>query len=431
MQKDPAVCLPGPVHILCTVPPAMEALTYRGDELKKSLLLLALVLAFLPGCHSPESWRSYGGDGSRCLCAHQPGPNRPRLIWAADLEGVNPGGPVVDSSSIYVPHSGGSVTKLSFDGAVEWRFDSWVSQRGDLPPHLLLLPGEKVLVSTQGAQEETFLLNSDGAITTGPAWLPWAAAMSPGANSSGYIVVCHQFIGEANDVSLRVYGIQGGQTLWRWDYAEKGQSFYGSNPVVLEDGRAFVFIETEGENNMLLALDAAGSCRWQREFPAQETRGVGQAIAASQEGVVVFGTPRIEDISRVYSPGWLYAVGGEGEILWQVNAGQRVEQIFIAPGLVVANLLRTKLLAINMEGEELWQYPLAGWESNGVMDSRGRIYLAGVLNNSVWLRAVDSKGRDVWQLDTKQPAQSVSCLALANGVIYLATDNGKLLAISD
>ncbi len=182
---------------------------------------------------------------------------------------------------------------------------------------------------------------------------------------------------------------------------------------------------------MLLALDAAGSCRWQREFPAQETRGVGQAIAASQEGVVVFGTPRIEDISRVYSPGWLYAVGGEGEILWQVNAGQRVEQIFIAPGLVVANLLRTKLLAINMEGEELWQYPLAGWESNGVMDSRGRIYLAGVLNNSVWLRAVDSKGRDVWQLDTKQPAQSVSCLALANGVIYLATDNGKLLAISD
>ncbi|HBS93749.1 MAG TPA: hypothetical protein DEA85_07000, partial [Firmicutes bacterium] len=77
MQKDPAVCLPGPVHILCTVPPAMEALTYRGDELKKSLLLLALVLAFLPGCHSPESWRSYGGDGSRCLCAHQPGPNRP------------------------------------------------------------------------------------------------------------------------------------------------------------------------------------------------------------------------------------------------------------------------------------------------------------------------------------------------------------------
>lgn len=410
--------------------PSPWGLKYRGDNLKKSLFILALILTIISGCNSPELWRSYGGDGSRCLCAHQPGPNRPRLSWVADLEGVSPGSPVVDSGSIYVPHSGGSVTKLSLSGAVEWRFDSWVSQGGDLPPHLLLLPGEKVLVSTQGAQEETFLLNGDGAITMGPSWLPWAAAMSPAANSSGYIVVCHQYICDAA-VALRIYGIRGGETLWRWDYADSEQSFYSSNPVVLEDGRAFVFIETDGENNMLLALDAAGSRQWQREFPAAETRGVGQAIAASQGGVVVFGTPRIEDISKVYSPGWLYAVGGDGEILWQVNAGQRVEQIFIAPGLIVANVLRSKLLALNLEGKELWQYPLAGWESNGVMDSRGRTYLAGVHNNSVWLRAVDSKGRDLWQLDTKQRAGAVSCLALANGIIYLATDNGKLLAISD
>lgn len=406
-------------------------LKYRGDDLKKTLLLLALISALISGCNSPELWRSYGGDGSRCLCSRQPGPNRPRLSWVADLEGVNPGSPVVGSGSIYIPHSGGSVTKLSLNGAVEWRFDSWVSQQGDLPPHLLLLPGEKILVGTQGAQEETFLLNSNGEITIGPSWLPWAAAMSPAANSSGYMVVCHQYIYDAGAISLRIYGVREGETLWRWDYAHSEQSFFSSNPVVLEDGRAFVFIETDGENNMLLALDAAGSRLWQREFPAAETRGVGQAIAANQEGIVVFGTPRIEDISRVYSPGWLYAVGSEGEILWQVNAGQRVEQIFIAPGLVVANLLRTKLLALNMQGEELWQYPLAGWESNGVMDSRGRTYLAGVQNNSVWLRAVDSKGRDLWQLDTKQRAGAVSCLALANGTIYLATDNGKLLAISD
>ena len=200
---------------------------------------------------------------------------------------------------------------------------------------------------------------------------------------------------------------------------------------MLDDGRAYVFIETTGEKNMLVAFDDAGSCQWQLEFEAEETRGVGPSIAASQDGMVVFGTPRIEDISRVYSPGWLYAVSGDGDILWQVDAGQRVEQIFISPGLIAANILRTKLLALNFQGKELWEYPLAGWESNGAMDSRGRIYMAGVKNNTVWLRAVDSKGKDLWEFDTKQWAESVSCLALANGVIFLATDNGKLLAISD
>jgi len=409
----------------------MGVRTFRGDKLKRSLLILVIIIAILPGCNSPELWRSYGGDGSRCLCAQQPGPNRPRLVWVTELEAVNPGCPVVDGSNIYVPHSGGSVTKLSSNGAVLWRFDSWVGKIGDLPPHLLLLPEEKVLVSTQGAQEETFLLNSGGAVTVGPPWLPWAAARSPAANSSGYIVICHQFIGEANDVSLRVYGARGGGTLWRWDYADKGRSFYGSNPVVLEDGRAYVFIETKGEKNMLVALDDAGSCQWQLEFEAEETRGVGLAIAASQDGMVVFGTPRIEDISKVYSPGWLYAVSRDGDILWQVDAGQRVEQIFISPGLIAANILRTKLLALNFQGKELWEYPLAGWESNGAMDSRGRIYMAGVKNHTVWLRALDSKGKDLWEFDTKQWAESVSCLALANGVIYLGTDNGKLLAISD
>lgn len=396
----------------------------------KKLLPMLVILIIIAGCTSPESWSSYGGDGSRCLCARKPGPQRPRLAWAVNLEGVNPGAPVVSESSIYVPHSGGSVSKLSLSGALQWRFDSWVGV-GSLPSQLLLLPEEKLLVSTQGPRQETFLLDGTGKITLGPPWLPWSAALSPAVNSSGYTVVCHQYIGDDNSVSLRIYGVNQGECKWRWDYSAPGQSFYASNPVVLEDGRAYVFLETGAQNNLLLAFDGTGGLLWQKEFPGSETRGVGLAIAASQSGLVVFGTPRIEDISRVYSPGRLYAVSDQGETLWQIEAGQRVEQLFMAPGLIVANLLRSKLLAVNMQGEELWQYALAGWESNGIVDNRGQVYLAGVQEGTVWLRAVDAKGRDVWQLDTKQRAQSVSYLALANGVLYVATDTGKLLAISD
>lgn len=386
-------------------------------------------MCLLVACSNPESWSCYGGEGSRCLCSRNPGPTQPRLLWIADVEGTKPGAPVVDSGGIYIPHSGGSVTKVNLKGKVLWRFDSWVGE-GNLPPHLLLLPGDQVLVCTQGLREEAFLLNGAGEIVLGPPWLPWAAAMGPAANSDGYAVVCHQYVFEANAIALRIYGIRAGESLWRWDWAAAGQSYYGSNPVVLEDGRAYVFIEVAGGNNFLVALDSTGHCCWQREFPGMETQGVGKAIAAGSD-LVFFGTTRIEDISKVYSPGRLHAIDSQGEIQWQVEAGQRVEQIFVSPGLVVANLLRSKLLAVNMEGQEQWQYLLEGWESNGVMDSRGRVYLAGVQNGSVWLRAVDAKGRGMWEFDTKERAESVSYLALANGIIYLATDCCKLLAISD
>lgn len=393
-------------------------------------MLAVTITAVLAGCGSPESWRSEGGSGSRSLCAQRPGPDHPRLIWAVHLDAANPGAPVVGDGGIYVPHSGGSVTKLGLDGGIQWRFDSWLGALGELPPHLVLLPQGEILVCTRPPREETFVLTAMGEVSLGPPKLPWPAASSPACNSADQLVACHQYIYRENAVGLRIFGLVGND-LWLWDWAQAGQSSFASNPVLLEDGRAFVFIENSVGNNVLVALDPRGRCQWQREFPAVETKGVGRAIAASPSGAVYFGTPRIEDIAMVYSPGWLYAVDDQGELLWRIEAGHRVEQIFVAPDLVVANLLRTKLLALNCDGEEIWQCPLAGWESNGVMDSRGRIYLGGVKDGAVWLRAVDAKGRGIWEFATKERAESISYLALANGVIYLATSAGTLLAIAD
>jgi len=339
---------------------------------------------------------------------------------------------VDEDGSIYVPHSGGSITKVDQRGKIQWHFDSWVSGSEVLPPHLLVLPGANLLMSTQGSREHTFHLSSKGEALAGPEWLPWPASISPAGTSKGYNVVCHQYVHDANTVSLRVYGVvKAGEAIWRRDFNIENQSFYASNPVVLENGRAYVFVEKESGSNFLLALGPAGDVLWQTEFAHAETRGVGMAIAATQDGTVFFGTPRIEDIWRVHSPGSLYAVAPDGTILWTANAGQRVDQILIAPGMIVANVLRTKLMALTLDGEELWEYPLAGWESNGVMDSRGVTYMAGVDKNTIRLKAVDSRGRNTWEYDTGQRAESVSYMAIANGIIYLVSDNGKLMAISN
>lgn len=418
-------------YILMTMPPASSGLLSGGDGMKRwigSLLLLFL----LAGCGGqPQVWRGYGGDGSRSLCARERGPNKPRLLWVTDLNGTNPGCPVIDEEGrIYIPHSGGSITQVDSKGKIQWRFDSWVSGSSSLPPHLVLQPGGKILMSTQGSREETFRISSSGESLVGTGWLPWPASVSPAVTSSGYTVVCHQYVNAANTVALRIYGIvKGGEPLWRRDFAAQDQSFYASYPVVLEDGRAFVFVETDGGDNFLLALGAGGELLWQTDFVRDETRGVGMAIAAGQDGTVFFGTPRIEDINRIYSPGWLYAVA-QGKVLWRVQAGQRIEQIFLAPNLVVANVLRSKLLALDMEGKELWQFELAGWESNGVMDSRGRVYMAGVQQGTIWIKAV-ARGKEVWEFDTGQPATSASFMALVDGTIYLVSDDGKLMAISD
>lgn len=396
--------------------------------MKRPSFILLVGLVFLAACSEPNLWQGYGGDGARSLCSQSPGPGKPQLEWVVDFKGTNPGALVIDSGGIYVPHSGGSISKYSFEGEAQWRFDSWVGALSQLPPHLVLL-NKKVLVSTQGVLEETFILNEAGETWNGAPWLPWPASMSPAVGGGNdYAVICHQFIAPPNGLSLRIYGTKGGENLWHWDFSASGEDYYCSNPVLLPDGRAYVFVENDRGKSFLVALDEKGSCLWQREFKA---RGVGQAIGASGDGTVFFGTQRIEDINKVYSPGELFAVNSAGELLWQVNAGGRVEQIFIGPGLIVANLLRNKLLAVSMEGQELWEFPLAGWESNGVMDSKGRVYLAGVKDQNIWLRALNAKGKELWELDTGQKAQSISYLALANGVLYLATDCGRLMALSD
>lgn len=399
----------------------------------KKYIILAVALILISGCSGESQvWRGYGGDGARSLGAGERGPNKPRLAWVTELDGSYPGSPVVDEKGmIYIPHSGGSITQVNQKGEIQWRFDSWVSGSSKTPPHLVLQPEGKLLMSTQGTREETFQLNSSGETLVGPDWLPWPASGSPGITGAGYIVVCHQYVSAANTIALRIYGLEeGGQALWRRDFDSANQSYYASYPVVLEDGRAFIFVETDLGDNFLLALGSRGEILWKTEFLQDETRGVGMAIAASQDGKVFFGTPRIEDISKVYSPGWLYAVE-EGKVLWRVQAGQRIEQIFLAPGRVVANVLRTKLLALDMEGKELWQYELEGWESNGLMDSRGRIYMAGVRDGTVRIKAVDPKGRELWVFDTGQDAAAASFMALVKGTLYLATDAGKLLAITD
>ena len=41
------------------------------------------------------------------------------------------------------------------------------------------------------------------------------------------------------------------------------------------------------------------------------------------------------------------------------------------------------------------------------------------------------RGKEVWEFDTGQPATSASFMALVDGTIYLVSDDGKLMAISD
>jgi hypothetical protein len=399
----------------------------------KRLTVIALLLLLVAACSGqPEIWQGYGGDGSRSLSSRQRGPAKPRLAWVTDLEAENPGSPVVDGQgNIYVSHSGGSVTKVNSRGKIQWRFDSWVSGPGGMAPYLLVMPGDNILMSTLGSREQTFRLSSSGETVAGPEWLPWPSSVSPGATRQGYTVVCHHYVDAPGGVALKIFGIlKGGQALWEVDFNEPGLSFIASNPVVLEDNRSYVFVETNFGDNTLLGLSPGGEVLWRMDFQPLESRGVGVAIAATQDGTVFFGTTRVEDIWQLHSPGWLYAVK-DGDLLWRAAAGQRVVQVLTIPGMVVANVLRTKLLALDMAGKELWNYALAGWESNAVMDSRGRTYLAGINQETVWIKAVDSRGKRLWEYDTGQAAQSLTFLALANGVIYVVTDTGKLLALKD
>ncbi|MTI94033.1 MAG: PQQ-like beta-propeller repeat protein [Firmicutes bacterium] len=396
--------------------------------------LALLLLTALTGCaQSATGWTTYGGDSTRALVADERGPRRERLLWVANLAATDPGSPVVDQEgNVYVPHSGGSLTRIDRDGTVQWRYDSWVSQDGARPPLAGIGSEGEVLISTLH-HEQSFRLNKQGDLLDVEPWLPWPAANNPAIIGNGYTVVCNQYVAGADSVGLRIYGLAPeGEPLWSLKFEDEDAVWSGSIPVLQPDGTAYVFVETTGPgNNRLLAIAPDGAIAWESEFVSEETRAVGLAIAAAEDGTVYFGSDRVEDINRLYSPGWLYAVDKDGNLRWRVDAGQRVVQIMAAPDYVVANVLRTRLLALNADGNTRWEFEFEGWESNCLMDSRGTIYLAGVKDGRVWLRAVSNRGRLLWDFDSGQAAGAVSFLALDQGRLYLATDTGMLLAFGD
>lgn len=391
---------------------------------------LALCLAILlAGCSPAElQWQGYGGDGRRSLTAPEPGPGRGRLLWVAELDQAG-GSPVVDAEGmIYVPHGTGGVSKFNRQGKLVWQVDSWLSQAGP-SPHLTVLSGKRLLLSVLSPEHHSICLDPGGAVLPGE-WLPWPATQSPAVNMQGYAVMCHQYAAGPDTVGLRIFALnREGELLWSREYLEARRVWSGSLPVVSEDGTAYVFIEGGNEHNALVAFDSRGRELWQRTFATVEAAGVGIALAAHADKTVYIGTSRVEDIGQLYNPGRVLAVDRQGNLLWQADAGQRVVQLLVGHDRVVANVLRTKLLALDRQGEVLWEHRMEGWESNAVMDSRGRIYLAGAWLGTARAKAVDARGREMWELDTGQEAASVSFVALSDGILFFATDTGKLLAV--
>ena len=402
--------------------------------MKRSVAIVLIVLLFAACANrSSEPWQGYGGDGTRSLVARERGPVRGRLKWVLDLQGTLPGMPVTDGKGdIYVPHSGGSVTKVSPQGRQLWRFDSWLSQKDAPPPWLLVQPRNHILLSILH-QQETFRLTSQGEVVAGTPWLPWPSFRNPAQNQSGYTVVTHKYVTGANSVGVKLYGITtSGNPLWEIDFSTPGIVWSASIAAVKADGTAYVFMAPIGGNyNSLLALDGRGELLWQLDFKAKDTTGVDLALAVGPEGNIYLGSTRQEDLGALHSPGWLFAVSPQGKLLWRYEAGQKVAQIMAAHKRVTINVLRTKLVNLSTQGKKLWEFTLEGWESTAVMDSRGQVYMVGIKEGTVWFRAITPRGREAWTFDSQQPATSVGYLIIANGHLLVTTDQGLLLAIGD
>lgn len=195
--------------------------------------------------------------------------------------------------------------------------------------------------------------------------------------------------------------------------------FFLSSPAVWSGAVYF----GSGDGN-IYALDAAsGSLRWK-----------------VQTGDVVHSSPAIWD-GTLYIGSWdsyLYALDAStGKERWRFKTGEDPDihnhvgiqsSPVVADGLVYFGCRDSNLYALDVAtGKQKWFFSTHGsWVNNspGIYD--GKLYFGTSLPG--FLHAVNAKTGDLlFSLDTKVPV--FSSLAIANGMLYFGTFDGKLTAV--
>ncbi|MGQ9753649.1 MAG: serine/threonine-protein kinase [Thermaceae bacterium] len=214
------------------------------------------------------------------------------------------------------------------------------------------------------------------------------------------------FLG-SRDGRLRHY--RGGRVVWSFRTNDE----ISGSPLVLGE-RVYLPSRDGG----LYALDTSLSIASEEERLLWRFQAGGHLSASPtfHRGLLLLGG---ED-------GWLYALDpGKGRLLYKVKTGPIHAPVAGYGGVVYIPTWPGEVYAFRLSDREtLWSYDLEGEIWGGVAVDKHRLYAAG-WNGVVY--ALDRlTGEEIWSLEV---GKVTAGLSLAQGHLYIATEEGRLLAV--
>ncbi|MCK4442981.1 MAG: PQQ-binding-like beta-propeller repeat protein, partial [Thermoplasmata archaeon] len=236
------------------------------------------------------------------------------------------------------------------------------------------------------------------------------------------------FIGTFNETGssggVVALNIENGTVVWRNDTV----SIYASSPAiddgVLYIGLAGIAVEygfTFNPPYGLLALSALnGSFLWMFET---DNRTVSSPLAH-------------ED--RIYFTSWdgyLYSIEENGDLDWKLEIGKSVSSVAVSDDILYVGTgvvgSTGELLAIETDRTVLWEYEVDGAIQSSPMVADGKVYFAtNEAEGQIYCLAI-SDGHLIWSFKPSPTNWILSSPVVADGILFIASDNGHVYAFMD
>jgi outer membrane protein assembly factor BamB len=235
----------------------------------------------------------------------------------------------------------------------------------------------------------------------------------------------------------------GGVLNWRYYPQTPIAAALRSSPAIGPDGTIYVGVnghyidfstEPRTEGPGLIALDRAGSLKWQYIFGGMDWVFSSPAIAG--DGSIIIGTEAPGGVDTSY----VYAVWDDGTLKWRhpVTGGRQIRSsptvdvdgtIYIGVKANATGPVNAELLALNPDGSLKWSYGIdrsgADIYCTPTIGADGTIYFGA---ETGYLYALNPDGRLRWQFDTGAINWTSPTIA-ADGSLYIGSNSGSLYAL--
>jgi glucose dehydrogenase len=419
-------------------------ISFRSKEMKTvismiviGIFCLSIFCTLLPKAKAQKStldwWPMFQHDLSHSGYSTSKAPLTNQTLWNFTTGGAVESSPVVVDGIVYVGSDDGNVYALNaYSGALVWSYNTW----GPVQSSPTVLDG---VVYVGGFHSHAvFALNaSSGALL----WNSPIASSSPHIISSTAVANGLVYVDEYNmdESGGQLYALNASTGALVWNY--QPSAWLSSSPAV--SGGA-VYIGTS--IGLVVALDAfSGNTLWSyiiRSDGSNSSSGGAYPVSCSlslANGLVYVGTPAEMVQALDASTGkfvWSGAVVGGVDSSCSAVANGTLYVTTTYGGSSPANLHYGGITALNAAtGTKLWNTTIGSIMESSPAVADGVVFVGSDDTNAYPLNAIDghnvyalnaATGAFIWNYTTGGAVYSSP--AVANGVVYVGSNDGKVYA---